>query len=282
MNVIDAIAAPGSALEGGIKSGAGDDRYGFDQSVGVAWAIDGATDVGPIRLFPDAESDAAWFAEATSRAFAATPPGDAEAPADYMRRIVEQLAATSDREALVRLAQAPRASYPTAALVWLRARAGRLEGFAMGDALAIVRQPGGEISLIGDAGKQADESARARRVMAMTKDDRKKWLQDLRAIHNTLQGYWVFGVQPEAVEHALFGSAPCPPGTRALLVTDGFYRLVSPYGRMTDAELIARAGSDGLGVLMTELRALEASPGDDAAIGRFKTSDDATALLVEF
>jgi hypothetical protein len=33
---------------------------------------------------------------------------------------------------------------------------------------------------------------------------------------------------------------------------------------------------------MAELRRLEASPDEDATIGRFKTSDDATALMIEF
>jgi len=93
---------------------------------------------------------------------------------------------------------------------------------------------------------------------------------------------WVFGVQPEAAEHVVYQSADCPPGTRALLVTDGFYRLVSPYGRYTDADLISIASERGLGVLMSELRGMESNSADDAKIGRFKTSDDATALLVEF
>jgi hypothetical protein len=65
-------------------------------------------------------------------------------------------------------------------------------------------------------------------------------------------------------------------------MTDGFYRLVSPYGRYTDAQLVEAASASGLGALLSELRAQEASPADDARIGRFKTSDDATALLLEF
>ena len=64
-------------------------------------------------------------------------------------------------------------------------------------------------------------------------------------------------------------------------MSDGFYRLVSPYGRYTDAALIEAANAKGLGPLMQELRALEANPEDDAKVGRFKTSDDATALLLE-
>ena len=132
-----------------------------------------------------------------------------------------------------------------------------------------------------EAHRPAEEQGRARRVMAMTPEDRLKWLQDVRAIHNTRNGYWVFGVQPEAADHIVHQSCDAPPGTKALVMTDGFYRLVSPYGRYTDEGLIDAVLERGLGALMRELREMEASPEDDAKIGRFKTSDDATALLVE-
>lgn len=56
---------------------------------------------------------------------------------------------------------------------------------------------------------------------------------------------------------------------------------MSPYGRYTDEGLIDAVLEHGLGALMRELREMEASPEDDAKIGRFKTSDDATALLIE-
>jgi len=117
--------------------------------------------------------------------------------------------------------------------------------------------------------------------MSLSPEDRRKWLQDVRALHNTDKGYWVFGVETEAAAHIVHQIAPAPPGTRVLMMTDGFYRLVSPYGRYDDAVLIEAASRQGLGVLPGELRALEADPADDARIGRFKTSDDATALLFE-
>ena len=117
--------------------------------------------------------------------------------------------------------------------------------------------------------------------MAMPPEDRLKWLQDVRAMHNTPKGYWVFGVQTEAASHIVYQDAPAPAGTKVLAMTDGFYRLVSPYGRYTDEGLIDAVIARGLGPLMRELRDMEASPEDDAKIGRFKTSDDATALLLE-
>ncbi len=282
MKLIDSICAPGSTLGGGMKRGEGDDRYAFDEAAGWAAVIDGATDVGPVRLFPNAESDAAAYAELFADELVASPAAAGEDPSAYFARFVRILRDKSANASRVPLADAPLASLPTAAATWIRARNDKLESATLGDTLAIVRQPDGAISLLGDGAKHAEEQVRAKRVMAMSPDERKKWLQDVRVIHNTPTGYWVFGVQPETAAHIMFQSQPCPPGTRALLVTDGFYRLVSPYGVLTDAQLIERAGREGLGALLTQLRGLEASPADDAKIGRFKTSDDATALLVEF
>jgi hypothetical protein len=281
MKLIDSICAPGSALRGGLKKGAGDDRFAFDEAAGWAAVVDGATDVGQVRLFPRAESDAAHYAELFAATLVAHPPGAAEAPQDYFKRVVKMLHDGAARDARVKLGDAPAASLPTAAAVWVRIRGGQIEGASLGDALAIVRNPDGSINVIGDAGKPAEEQARARAVMAMAPAQRSQWLADSRATHNRPGGYWIFGVQPEAAAQIRHQSIPAVHGARILLMSDGFYRLVSPYGVYDDARLIEQASRDGVGKLFEELRRLEANPADDAAIGRFKTSDDATALLLE-
>jgi hypothetical protein len=282
MKLIDYVASPGSKFGGGMKTGAGDDRYVFDEAAGWACVIDGATDVGPVRIFGRGETDAARFAELFAAELLAAPAGANETPQAYFIRFLPRLRAAAEKEAKIPLKDAPKASYPTAAATWVRAKGGKVEGATLGDSIAIVRTPAGQVTVFGEASKPAEEQTRARRVMAMTPDDRRKWLQDVRAIHNTEKGYWVFGVQPEAAGHAVYQSVDAPAGTQVLAMTDGFYRLVSPYGRYTDAQLIEAASARGLGPLMAELRAQEASPEDDARIGRFKTSDDATALLLEF
>jgi hypothetical protein len=279
MDIIDYIAAPGSALGGGMKTGAGDDRYVFDEAAGWACVIDGATDVGPIRVFAHGESDAAVFAEMFAQALLAEQPGTDE-PQGYFRRVVARLKDEAGKAARMPLDQAPRASLPTAAATWIRAREGRLEGATLGDTVAIVQRPGGAIETIGEPGKPAEEQARAQRVMAKTPEERNAWLHGVRAIHNTEDGYWVFGTQTEAAAHVIHQSVAAPTGTRVLLMTDGFYRLVSPYRRYDNRKLVETAMAKGLGPLLAELRALEANPADDAKIGRFKTSDDATALLI--
>jgi hypothetical protein len=281
MKLIDSISFPGSKLSGGMKTGTGDDRYAFDEAANWACVIDGATDVGPVRIFAAAESDAARYAEIFAREIVVGPADPRESPQAWFARLLIRIRAAVEREVKIPLKHAPLASYPTAAASWVRAKNGKLEGATLGDTIAIVSAASGEVSVFGEASKAADEQARARRVMPMTPDDRLKWLQDVRAIHNTPEGYWVFGVQPEAAAHIIHRSVLAPPGTRVLLMTDGFYRLVSPYGRYSDAQLIEAASAHGLGALMRELRAMEASPEDDVKIGRFKTSDDATALLLE-
>ena len=179
------------------------------------------------------------------------------------------------------LKDAPLSSYPTAAATWVRARKGMLEGATLGDSIAIVKTPEGRVTVFGETGKAADEQGRAKTVMALSLEERVQWLRDVRTIHNTAKGYWVFGVQPEAADHIAYQSCEAPAGTKVLVMTDGYYRLVSPYGRYTDEQLIDAVVARGLGELMRELRGMETSAADDAAIGRFKTSDDATALLLE-
>jgi hypothetical protein len=281
MKLLDSISFPGSKLGGGMKTGTGDDRYAFDEAAGWACVVDGATDVGPVRIFAAAESDAARYAEIFAETIVRHPADAREIPRAWFARLLPRLRAAVEREVKIPLKDAPLASYPTAAATWVRHRKGRLEGATLGDSIAIVRSPDGALTVFGEADKAADEQGRAKTVMAMTPEERLKWLQDVRAIHNTARGYWVFGVQPEAADHIVHQSCDAPAGTKALVMTDGFYRLVSPYGRYTDEGLIDAVVARGLGALMRELRDMEASPEDDAKIGRFKTSDDATALLVE-
>lgn len=282
MRIRDVISAAGTSLLGGLKDGSGDDRFAYDEQAGWACVIDGATDVGPVRLFPDAESDAAWFAEAVARTCLEYPAASAERLDQYFVRLVSELRHRCARASIIPLEVAPRASLPTAAVTWMRWARGNLEAATLGDTLALIETPDGKIGVIGDVARPEDESARARQVMQMSRDDRLRWLAELRARHNVEAGYWILGVQPEAVSHLVCQALECPKGSRGILMTDGFYRLVAPYGRFTHRDLIRQAFEDGLGTLMTQLRLLEASPDEDAEIGRFKTSDDATALMIEF
>ena len=70
-------------------------------------------------------------------------------------------------------------------------------------------------------------------------------------------------------------------GALLLLATDGFLALAANYDAYDAGGLIAAAKSRGLTALGEELRAIEAADAGGDRFPRFKTSDDATALLLQ-
>ena len=71
------------------------------------------------------------------------------------------------------------------------------------------------------------------------------------------------------------------PGAVLLLATDGFLTLASDYGAYGVDGLMAAAREKGLAMMGEELRTIEAGDTGGVKFPRFKTSDDATALLLQ-
>lgn len=284
LSFLDAINAPSG-------SGTGDDRYGFDESHGTAWVVDGATDVGTLRLFPDFlpegdgsvgwESDAAWYADRLSERFI-EPPSPRESARAYVERVITDLAATARKEAVMPLEGQPRHNLPSAGGIWMRRQENTLEFATLGDCMAIVRT-GGHAQIIGDIdGIRAEYDSWGG---AMRSGDREAGFakaREVRNVMNTPGRHWVFSLHPEASAHADINQVQVRGRTQIILMSDGFFRLVEPY-QAFDAEKLLEAAlePDGLSDLIAELRSREQNPAEDAIMGRLKTSDDACALLVE-
>ena len=285
LTFLDAVNIPSG-------SGTGDDRYGFDEGAGTAWVVDGATDVGTMRLFPglDAiqaggpgwESDAAWYAERLSERFT-RPPEPLESARAYLERVIRDMAAKADEAAVVPIAGQPRHNMPSAGGIWMRRQDDMLEFAALGDCVAIVRT-GGQTEFVGQLDlikaehalnrKQLAEPAGKAGGYANAREDRNRI--------NTDGAHWVFSIHPEAAAHAVVTPVRMRGETQILLMSDGFFRLVEPYALNDVETLMARAVEpDALPALAAELRAAERNPEDDVRLGRLKTSDDASALLVE-
>lgn len=272
--ILDAVAAPSGA-------GGGDDRHGFDEAAGRAWVVDGATDVAGVRLFARAESDAAWHAAALSARFL-DGPGPGEGARAYLARAISDVAARAEAEAVLPLATAPREALPSSAFLWLSRTAQGADLMWLGDCVALLARGDGALAVLGDVAKVTAEDEDARRHAQANTDAEARWrlLRAARALMNTPQGYWIASLHPEAADHAGLVALAAPPDSLALLMTDGFYRLVAPYGLYDAAGLLAAAKSAGLGALVTQLRAYEDEDRPDHA-GRVKRRDDATALLVQ-
>lgn len=272
LRVIDQANDPGKGRDS-------EDRVGHRAGEGIAWIIDGATDVCAERLFPAAPSDAFWFADAVQALLEVLP---ARAPRTLVGALIDGLRERVEAEAGMPVERIPPGDMPSAALTWLRLDPDtrRLVFAAFPDCTAVVLPPGGPAFSIAKPPPRLDEQAQARALIAAGADIPAA-LRAQRAMMNRPDGYPVLSVHPEAAARLDLQTMAAPAGTRVLLCTDGFYRLVDMYGLMDDDGLIRGALEHGLAALVQRLRGFEADAADDLRFGRFKTSDDAAALLLE-
>jgi hypothetical protein len=164
----------------------------------------------------------------------------------------------------------------------------RMDALWFGDCGGLIRAPSGELSVVGETiGSRSRERDRVSRLtgpdgVAAT-EVRDRFLPALRASRNrvnTKGGGWLFSPDPRCAKHASEARLAPPEGSLMLLASDGFFALVSDYARYTMEELLAAAQARGLAALGKELREIEAADPKGVAYPRFKSSDDATALLL--
>lgn len=157
-----------------------------------------------------------------------------------------------------------------------------------GDCAALVEQEG-EVIVVGETlQKRQEEAARAKMVAGMAKISSASGINRpeieplLRAARNRINSgkNWLFSPDARAAAHVEHKVLEVKPGAKLLLASDGFLALVSDYGRYTAAGLMDAAGAKGLAALGEELRALEGEDRLGEKYPRFKTSDDATAVLL--
>jgi hypothetical protein len=87
----------------------------------------------------------------------------------------------------------------------------------------------------------------------------------------------VLGVRPQgpfAVRERAFDLGP---GSTVVAMTDGFWRLVDPYGVMTAEQLLDACRRDGLQAVLAQLRAVEQGTAGAASLA-VKRADDASAV----
>jgi len=255
----------------------------FSYAAGFACVFDGATVLGE-NLMPG-RSDAQWIAQFGARRLRAHAD-EGGRPRDALR------AAASDAQksfnALRKRAPAETYETPLASLMALFARDDRLDAHWFGDCSALIRSPNGTISVVGEALKL--RTRERNRVSQLAEPDgvaatavREKFLPALRASRNRVNkagGDWLFSPDAKCADHAAEAQLAVEPGSQILMASDGFFALVSDYRRYTVEALMEAAQSHGLTALGEELRAIEAADPKGHSYPRFKTSDDATALLL--
>lgn len=266
-----------------------DDAYGAARTWG--WVIDGATDLHETPVSNYA-SDAAWMATYLSERLAGSAMSydiygaDAETLRGELKSASEALLNdwSFDWPTDIERWRLPTAS----ALLISDHESETLEVLELGDCRCFILDANGNAHAIGgstvasinettaaaDAAKQSGGRPLLRDQQTILR------LRDKRAQHNTADGYWVFGLQPECADHARVWSLQVARPAHLLLMTDGFAALTDRYGAYDAAGLVRAALDKGLQELGRELRAIEAADAVGAKHPRFKASDDATALLL--
>jgi hypothetical protein len=275
--LIDALSAPGNPAK------ANDDSY--CHAGAMAAVFDGATGLGE-NLLPGA-SDAAWLARLGAERLAAHAAG--LGAYDALRAAAIDVEEAYERERS--RPPAERYEIPVASMMMVEtAGENGLSAFWFGDCAALVLRPGEAAEVVGEAfGKRQAEAARAAQLAASHginpagAVNREAFLPALRASrarYNTEGGSWVFGPTRDCADRAARGTLAAPAGSVVLLASDGFLALGADYQRYDATGLVAAARERGLAALLEELRAIERDDPEGVLYPRFKTSDDATAVML--
>ncbi|HWA90429.1 MAG TPA: protein phosphatase 2C domain-containing protein [Rhizomicrobium sp.] len=274
---LDALSLPGNPAK------PNDDAWG--QTATAAVVLDGATNLCESLLPGD--SDAAWLARFAARRLMAHCQ-DGHKPHDALARALGD--AEKSFAGLRR--RPPKRGYetPYASMMFVAATDKGFDALWYGDCAALVKRPGQPVEMVGDAFDKRAAEARRVKMLAEAKGlapaagvNRPEFLSALRAARDTLntdKGSWCFAPDAKAAAHVRHAHVDAPPGTLVLLASDGFLALASDYGAHDVENLVVHAEARGLEALGTQLRVIESDDAEGRKFPRFKTSDDATAVLL--
>lgn len=252
-------------------------------------AVDGASGLYGHHLMKTDGSDAAWLARRCAE--------------EYGRRLAESGAPmaklcleTAEQLGEEFLSQAgsvdSRDAYPSAGLVALRLREGRLESYVLGDLTMLLRFRDGRVEVLHDGTltalddrvlrEMARLAAESGESVAQQKPKVQKMLRDHRELRNREGGYMIFDPTGEGAARGLAGSCPAEEVDTVALLSDGIADAVSAYGMEPDyGAFLARLEKEGPAAVIAALRLLQKEdPGFDR-YPRFKMGDDATVVLAD-
>ena len=276
LEVLDSISIPGNPEK------PNDDAFGHIEKAAVV--MDGATGLGD-QLMPG-KSDAAWLAAFGARRLMAYMR-DGALPQEAVSAALFD--AQTSFEALRKRPPADTWETPFSSMMFVAEDAQGLEALWFGDCAALVKRADAPVEIVGDALEKRQNEAR--RVAKLAEKhglspaagvNRPEYLEALRKARNFVNtnGHWAFGPDVRAADHVSSKRIEAPNGTILLLCSDGFLALASDYNAYDGDALVAAAQAKGLKALCEELRAIEKNDLEGKKFPRFKTSDDATALLL--
>jgi hypothetical protein len=248
--------------------------------------LDGATSVAGEDYADPVAGDVVWFVRAFAAALERVIDPARSQEASITQAIAQVRAAFDARAGGV---DVPLYALPIAALSWVRIwhEGGKasLEGYFLGDCKTLLRLPDGR-TLDFDPFVNPHEAVvqqEVARLVAQGDDDPATRLQRMmpmlrtrREFQNTTDAPECVVMRPGGPFSSRQASMPLEPDSTVLLMTDGFYRLVDPYGLYDNAELAVGCRERGLDAMCAELREYEASGPGSLSV---KRADDASAVM---
>lgn len=253
------------------------------------WVLDASSGLTG-RKYTNGPSDGVWFVQHWDR-FLRRTAADLDRP---LAQIVAQGIAEVEQEyiKIVRTPAIDRVDVPSASIALLRFTERTYDYFLLGDCTLILGQ-GACPEIIADKRvsdldkKTIAEITRLKRESDLSHAEAMKrvrpMLLEYRRQKNVPNGYWVLGMEADAIGQAQAGSKPLSDMGQCLLMTDGFaqgwdtFQLAS-----TPESWLARVRERGLSATYDQL--FEAAESDLSCIKfpRLKVLDDASAVLTEF
>jgi len=263
------------------------ERSGFADIV----VLDGASSVAQQNYIDQDAGDVNWFVRRFGTDFGAALAGNGSQE-QLVRRAVDATRAVFEERTAGQAV--PVYAWPIAALTWIRILPGRgapeLILYCLGDCKSLLLRPDGSVQDL-DPYVNPQEAVLAEAIAALAREGvsdpcarRARLLPMLRRRReeqNTDPHPQSLCLAPAGPFAARRYSVRAVPGSVLLVMTDGFYRLVDPYGLHTGASLAQACVRDGLDAMLAALRAHEAAAGAGTGMA-VKQADDASAVAWRF
>lgn len=262
-----------------------------------AWIIDGASalEAGPrVEGLPGA----AWVSSLASR-YLGDVDWDGMTLTEVLADLIGYLIERGRWAGLTEAGTTRSSGFPTAAISVVRRRADLLELCLLGDAPVVFAGAGPDSP---DSRLGAGTGSRVftdpqydcveQELLSTVRADLDRGdspataygrihatLLDHRARRNTEAGSWILGDVPEAARHARSLSVPLTGAGDVLICSDGFGRLVEPFGLVDGyGALLAAVRAGAAEHLVAQLREAELADPGRVRHPRFGVSDDASVV----
>jgi serine/threonine protein phosphatase PrpC len=251
------------------------------------WVIDGATGLNNKNL-TGSSSDANWFVNEWDKYLKENISNNSVSIKEI---IFKGIGYISNKFYQITTSQHfEKVDFPSASIVVIRIKSGKIEYFLLGDCTLIVQDNNGKsLILKQDLLDKLDNKAKVEMSKLMVKEgmsfvQARQSINSLlvkhRLLKNTPNGYWTLEFDEKAVENSLCGCFDFLEYKKVLLMSDGFSAIFDNYDYFKEDNIISIVEKQGLQDVYRILRIIEEEDSDILRFPRFKKGDDASAVIL--